>query len=483
MDNSLQDMEPKLLWKHFLRLSEIPRGSGNERAAACYVAEEARNMGHDVISDEVGNLVIRKNATPGKEKSPGVILQAHLDMVCEKNETTRHDFLRDPLSLYRQGDLLRARGTTLGADNGIGVAAALALLETPELRHGPLEILITMDEETGLTGAGAFKGGILHGKYFLNLDSEDEGILTIGCAGGIDTVVTLSTDLKTTPAGRQPLRLKLSGLKGGHSGIDINRGRGNSICLMARLLYRLIPAFGADLASIDGGNKRNAIPREAFAVILVEPSQAAALNEAVSSLAEELRRAFGAFEPDLALSLEQTALPEKVLSAQSAKTIVDFLYTAPCGVIAMSPDLPGLVQTSTNLGIVATRGGSIEVNFLSRSSIDSCKSSLAERIAALAAMAGMECSHSGSYPGWQPQPDTYLVKSVTGLYQRLYGQPMKIEALHAGLECGIIGEKYPDMEMVSIGPDMWDVHTPEEKVSISSAARFLDFIEAIVESL
>jgi dipeptidase D len=479
----LDKLEPRLLWRHFLELSMIPRGSGSEAAAARYVADTSRAMGHAVLLDDVGNVVVRKNAAPGREKAPGVVLQAHVDMVCEKNEETRHDFLKDPIEVYRDGDLLRARGTTLGADNGVGVAAALGILESTDIKNGPLEVLFTVDEETGLTGANKFKGGILHGKYLLNLDSDDEDVLTIGCAGGIDTTVTRSLDLQYSDPAKKAYRIKVYGLRGGHSGTDINRGRGNSICMLARALYRLIPELGLDLASIDGGNKRNAIPREAFAVVLAAPDQEKKLKAAVSACSEEIRQAFGAFDPGIALSLEMVDSPAKVMAAADAWAVVCFLFTAPHGVIAMSPDIDDLVQTSINLGVIGTKDDKVEVIFLSRSSIDNCKMALASRIAALASLAGMECTHTGGYPGWRPDVGTTLVKTVLGLYERLYGRPMSVKAMHAGLECGIIGEKYPGMEMVSIGPNMWDLHTPEERVSISSSARFLDFLKAVIETL
>jgi dipeptidase D len=344
-------------------------------------------------------------------------------------------------------------------------------------------VLITIDEETGLTGANEFNGGILHGKYFLNLDSEDEGVLTIGCAGGIDTSITRNLDFIAPALTKKAWRIKVQGLKGGHSGIDINRGRGNSISLLARILHGLIPRLELDLASIDGGNKRNAIPRESFAVVLADPAHEARLRSAVAAIEIELRNELGAFDPRLVLSLEPVDAPEKVMSSVDTTAVIDFLFTAPHGVIAISPDIEDLVQTSTNLGVVETRDGKVTVNLLSRSSIDSSKMAVAESIAALADLAGMNCTHSGGYPGWKPEPDTFLVKTMTSLYERMYGKTMSVKALHAGLECGIIGEKYPGMEMVSIGPDMWDVHTPEEKVSISSVARFWEFLKAVIETI
>jgi dipeptidase D len=483
MDESLQDMEPKNLWKHFLEISSIPRSSGNETASINHLEQWAKALGHEVIRDSVGNLVIRKEASDGMGDRAGVVIQAHIDMVCEKNEGTRHDFLKDPLRIYREGDLVRAHGTTLGADNGIGVAAALAILESDDLKHGPLEILITVDEETGLTGANEFQGGILKGKYFLNLDSEDEGILTIGCAGGLDTTVTRALHLRAADPGKAALRLKVAGLKGGHSGIDIDRGRGNSIAILARILQGLRPKFRMDLASLDGGNKRNAIPREAFAALAVDPGMEDDLRDEIAHLENVIRNELGGFDPGLALSLEPVDIPEKVMSEEDFTALLGFILNAPNGVISMTPDMDGLVQTSCNLGVVQTVQGKVEIILLGRSSIDSSKVAQAERIEALASLAGMECSHNGGYPGWKPEPGTWLVKTMTSVFEEMYSRPMEVKALHAGLECGIIGERYPDMEMVSIGPNMNDVHTPEENVSISSVSRFWEYLKKVIETI
>jgi dipeptidase D len=483
MDDSLQNMEPKVLWKHFLEISSIPRGSGNETAAINHVERWARALGYEVIRDSAGNLVIRKAATDGMEDRAGVVIQAHIDMVCEKNEGTRHDFLKDPLRIYREGDLVRARGTTLGADNGIGVAAALAILESGDLKHGPLEIVITVDEETGLTGANEFQGGILNGKYFLNLDSEDEGILTIGCAGGLDTTVTRALHLRAADPGKAAFRLKVAGLKGGHSGIDIDRGRGNSIAILARILHGLRPTFRMDLASLDGGNKRNAIPREAFAVLAVAPEMEDDLRREIAYWERAIRNELGGFDPGLTLSLEPVDLPERVMSEEDSKALLGFILNAPNGVISMTPDMEGLVQTSCNPGVAQTVQGKVEIILLSRSSIDSSKAALAQRIEALAFLAAMECSHNGGYPGWKPEPETWLVKTMTMVFEEMYSRPMVVKALHAGLECGIIGERYPGMEMVSIGPDMNDVHTPEENVSISSVRRFWEYLIKVIETI
>lgn len=482
MNDLLAALEPKALWTYFFELSKIPRGSKAEAAAAAWVAEQGRLLGCEVDQDAVGNVLIRKKATPGKEGHPGLVMQAHVDMVCEKNEGTQHDFTKDPIQLRRVGDHLYATGTTLGADNGIGVCAGLAILASKDVAHGPIELLVTIDEETGLTGANNLQSGWMKAKYLLNLDSEEEGYLTIGCAGGIDTIATRKLTLAAPAAGKKAFRLKVFGLKGGHSGIDINTGRGNAIRLLGQVLGAMMPRFGMELASVKGGNKRNAIPREASAYFFMDPSQEAAFKAELAQHEAHWKAAFGAFDPGLAFALE-AGQADQAMSAEDAVSVVALLLTAPHGVEAMSPDIPGLVQTSTNMGVIDTKDGQVEVNFLSRSSIDPSKFALSERIAAACTMAGFASHLVGGYPGWKPEPDASLVKTVNDVNQQLFGKPLEIMAIHAGLECGIIGEKYPGMEMVSFGPDMWDVHTPDEHVSIPSVANFWKLLVAVVEKI
>jgi dipeptidase D len=469
--NDLTSLEPKPLWRYFLALSSIPRGSRNEAAAARWAADQGRALSCSVEEDAAGNVLIRKPASPGREGRPGVALQAHVDMVCEKNEGTAHDFLKDPIRVVRDGDDLRAQGTTLGADNGVGVAAALAALATPGLVHPPLEVVLTVDEETGLTGAKAIQPGWLRATRLLNLDSEEEGQLTIGCAGGQDSV--LSRRIARAPAapGRRALRLRVSGLRGGHSGIDIAAGRGNALRVLAQVLHAASAAHDLQLVALKGGNKRNAIPREAWAVVLVDPAREAALAADVSRLGRDWKAALGALDPGLTVALEPAAAGD-ALAPADARAVLGLLLAAPHGVEAMTPEMPGLVQTSTNLASAETREGTVEVAFLTRSSIDASKAALSERIAATGALAGFEARHSGSYPGWKPEPGAQVVKLVDGAHRDLFGKPVVVKAIHAGLECGLIGEKYPGLEMASIGPSMWDVHTPEERVSIPSVAKF-----------
>jgi dipeptidase D len=478
----LAGLEPKPLWRYFLELSKIPRASKAETAAADWVAEQGRALGCEVLRDAVGNVLLRAKASPGREGRPGVALQAHVDMVCEKNEGTPHDFAKDPIRVVRDGDWLRASGTTLGADNGIGVAAALAVLASPDVPHPALEVLVTIDEETGLTGANNLQPGWLRSKLLLNLDSEEEGELTIGCAGGVDTIARRTLSLSSPPAGRKGLRLKVSGLKGGHSGIDIAGNRGNSVKLLAQVLEAVVAKHGLLVASVRGGNKRNAIPREASAIVLVEPAREAALRADVARLGGEWKAALGAFDPNLAIAVDEAAA-EAVMSEADARAVVGVLLAGPHGVEAMSPDIAGLVQTSTNLGLVETEDGAVEVNFLSRSALDASKHALAARIAATCALGGFEVRHSGGYPGWKPEPNASLVKIVDGVNEALFGKRMIVKAIHAGLECGLIGEKYPEMEMVSIGPTMLDVHTPDEHVSVPSVANFWKLLTAVLAKL
>lgn len=479
---SFADLRPAVLWDYFLRLSAIPRGSKRESAAARWVADQGRALGCDVAQDAVGNVRIRKPGTPGREAHAMVALQAHVDMVCEKNEDTVHDFERDPIRVRRDGDWLRATGTTLGADNGIGVATALAVLATPGLAHPPLEILVTVDEETGLTGANNVAPGWLRSAILLNLDSEDEGELTIGCAGGIDTIATRAIRWERAPADTVARRVKVSGLKGGHSGVDIGMHRCNAIRVLADALCALLPAHGLALGAVAGGNKRNAIAREASAVVHVPRDRLGALEADVARLAAEVRTAVGAHDPGVQLAL--VASDEvRALSADDGRALLGLLLAGPHGVEAMSPDIAGLVQTSTNLGIVACADDAAQVTFLTRSSIDASKRALADRIAMIASVCGFTAATENDYPGWRPVPDAEIVRTIQRVHQEVVGAPVRISAIHAGLECGIIGERCPGLQMASIGPTMRDVHTPDERVAIGSVERFWGLLVAVLAAV
>jgi len=486
MEHLLDSLEPRELWGPFLELSKIPRGTRNEAAAALWVADQGRRLGCEVTQDAIGNVLIRKRGFPGRERAPMVALQAHVDMVCEKNEGTAHDFLTDPIAVFRDGDLLRAEGTTLGADDGIGVAAALAVLESTDIRHGPLEVLITVGEEMGLTGAKGLQPGTLRAGLLLNLDSGHEGFLTVGCSGGLDSRALRRVRFQPPGAGKVPFRLKVAGLKGGHSGGEINQGRGNAIQILARVLWSLVPALGLEIASLSGGGKRNAIAREAFALLFLDPGQEVALRAGLERMEGDLRAGLGTFDPGLSLALDRAqGVPDLqgVMAAQDAGRVVGFLFTMMHGVIAQSPVMPGLVQTSTNLASVVTRPGEVEVGMSHRSSVASDKAAVADRVAALCELAGFEFLPGEGYPGWQPDPGTPLAQVVAGAHARVFGKAMQIRATHGGLECGIIGQGHPGLQMVSFGPAMWDIHTPDEHLSISSAAGFWKLLTTVLESL
>lgn len=472
------ELEPAPLFDAFLELSAIPRGSKHEAAAAKWFLERARAAGCAVEQDASGNVLARKPASKGREQAVPVVLQVHVDMVCEKLEGTPHDFLKDPIDVWRDGDLLRARGTTLGADNGIGVATALAVLQSHDIAHGPLEVLATTDEETGMTGAKGLKPGWMRGAWMINLDSEEEGELCIGCAGGLDTTATRRVAMQPAPKGHA-LRLKVSGLKGGHSGIDIGAGRANALRVLAQVLAATSRRHGLALSSIQGGSKRNAIAREASAVVVLDKQREEAFRQDVARLQDEWKAAFGRIDPNLQIAVVPAAA-EQVMSAADAQAVVSLLLAGPHGVEAMSPDIKGLEQTSTNLGIVETSADAVSICFLTRSSIDASKQALAQRIAATCHLAGFTTEESGGYPGWKPEPESAVVKHIQAVHQQLLGKPIVVKAIHAGLECGLIREHYPQMQMASIGPSMWDVHTPDEHVSIGSVQRFWTFLGEIL---
>lgn len=466
-------LQPELVWDYFFALSRIPRPSGHEAAAMAWVVAQAKAHGLAVEQDEVGNVLLRKAATPGREAAPTTVLQAHIDMVCEKNETTRHDFLKDPIRVRRDGEYVRATGTTLGADDGIGVAAGLAAMTAKDLVHGPLELLVTIDEETGLTGANALRPGWLRGKFLLNLDSEEEGFVTIGCAGGVDTVATRTMRWEPAPAVGEKRRLKIAGLKGGHSGVDIHLGRANAIRVLGQVLDEL--GDRVRIGEVRGGNKRNALPREASAQLVVAPEHLAAVEAVVQAAQTTWASAYGSFEPSLTLTLEP-GTADRVMVDADAGALVRLLLTLPHGVEAMSAAIPDLVQTSTNLGVLQTQGDAVEVCLLTRSAIESSKAALTRRIAAACTASGFAAELVGGYPGWKPEPGASLVHLVDEVWQARTGRALKVIAIHAGLECGIIGEKYPGMEMVSFGPDVFDAHTPDERVRIASVARFWELL-------
>ncbi len=482
MTSALLDLEPKAVWKHFAALCGIPRASTREAAARAYVLAQAGSLGLEAVADKVGNLVIRKPARPGREGAPMALLQGHLDMVCEKNEGTTHNFDSDPITVVRDGDWLHADGTTLGADNGIGVSAALAVMESGDIAHGPLEFLFTIDEESGLTGAAEFPAGLLQSRYFFNLDNEEIGTLCIGCSGGLNTTARRKLTLRSAPSGAA-WRLKVSGLKGGHSGVDIHLGRGNALRILGRVLQGLLDRLPVAIAEIKGGNARNVIPREASALLVLPDAQEKELKSLVAAAEAEIQSDLGGFDPGLRITVEQEAPPGEVLEASDAQHTADLLATLPHGVLAMSPDIAGLVQTSTNLATAATKGGVVEIGTSQRSAIESSKQAAARMVATVCRMAGFEVERGAGYPGWKPEPNSEIVRKLQATHQELFGQPARLMAMHAGLECGVIGEKYPGMQLVSFGPTIVDVHSPSERVQISTVQTFWAFLTGVLERI
>jgi len=480
---ALANLQPEPIWKHFDRLAAIPRASTKEAAARHYVRGLAAELGLECVQDNAGNLVIRKPARPGREGAPRALLQGHLDMVCEKNEGTVHDFDVDPIKVVRDGDWLKADGTTLGSDNGVGVSAALAVMESNDIAHGPLEFVFTIDEESGLTGASAFAGGLLKSKYFLNLDNEEKGTLCIGCSGGVKTTARRKVEFRPASAG-SACRVKVSGLKGGHSGVDIHQGRGNALRIMGGVLQVLLDRLPIEIAEVNGGSAQNAIPREAAAlVVLPDTSRESKLKSLVATAEAGYKADLGGFDSGLQITVEKAERPGKVLEASDAKQTVALLASLPHGVLAMSPDVDGLVQTSTNLATVSTRGDVVEIVTSQRSAIESSMLSAARMVATVCGLAGFEVEHGGKYPGWKPEPNSDIVRKLQEVHKKLFGEPAKLIAMHAGLECGVIGEKYPGMQMVSFGPTIVDPHSPNERVQISSVESFWNYLRLVLESL
>lgn len=482
MASSLNDLNPRLLWKHFAKILTIPHCSGNEKPLGDYVLSVAASLGLTGKRDKVGNVLVSKPATAGRQGAVGAILQGHLDMVCEKNSNTVHDFSKDPIKAEIRGEWVYAQGTTLGADNGIGLAAALAVMEDKSLVHGPLEFLFTVDEETGLTGANKIQKGFLAGKMLLNLDSEDEGTFTIGCAGGADSTLILPLERKKS-ASKNLYRLHVSGFRGGHSGIDINQGRGNAIKLLARVLDQAQAAAKFEVIGIEGGSKHNAIPREAVAVLACPPVQVRTMTTAVKKAFDKIKIEYKAVEPGAAYALEAADGKDFALTRDSQRALLDFLIALPHGVVAMHPEIAGLTETSTNLAIVRTHKNEFEVLCSTRSSVASALEATRDIIKSVCALAGAKAEFRNGYPGWMPNLDSPLLKKLKEIYRRTFGKEAEVVAIHAGLECGIIGEKFPGMDMISFGPTMKNPHSPEEHVNIGSVEKFWKFLTTAVDGL
>lgn len=480
----LSSLEPKELWKHFDKILSIPHCSGNEEHLAEYLLSYSMNQKLEANKDASGNVVIRVPATPGHEKAPVVVLQGHMDMVGEKNSDVDHDFFKDPISVELDGGWLTAKGTTLGADNGIGLAAALAMIESKDVVHGPLELLFTVDEEVGLTGAGKLEPGFLEGKIMLNLDSEELGAVYIGCSGGGDSTITLPFETVDAPAGTKGFLLKVTGLKGGHSGIDINENRGNAIKILARVLLEALKTQPCHLVGLKGGSKRNAIPREAEAELMVLETGVEEFAEIIGGETGKIKEELGALESDLTIMIEPAEQPfVKVLDAKSQKRVLGLLTDLPHGVEAMSKDIEELVETSNNLATVSTGGDGFVIGTSTRSSIAGDLQQLRDKIRSISENAGAAVEEDTPYPGWKPDLESELLSTVKRVHEREFNKEPELKAIHAGLECGIIGEKFPGMEMVSIGPWIENPHSPGERVNVPSVETFWKLLTAVLAEL
>ena len=482
--SSITTLEPRIVWEQFDAITQIPRPSKKEGKIIAFLVDFAKRHGLEYRKDAIGNVVICKPATPGFEQRPTVVLQSHMDMVCEKNSDVEFDFEKDAIRPYIDGEWVKAEGTTLGADCGIGMAAALAVLIDPSVEHGPVEALFTVDEETGLTGAFELGEGMLTGKYLINLDSEDEGELFIGCAGGIDTIATFHYHAEEASLNYTFFRVDVSDLLGGHSGDDIDKGRANSNKIVARLLWEGMQSFELKISYFNGGNLRNAIPREAYAIFGVPTRFAAEFRKRFALFAEDMKAEFRFREPNLRITLNEMPQVDKVLDARTQAGLVYSLVGVPNGVIAMSFAVPGLVETSTNLASVKfVSEESIVVTSSQRSSVESAKTYVMQMVESVFTLAGADVAHSDGYPGWAPNPESRLLDITVKSYERLFSTEPKVRAIHAGLECGLFLEKYPDLEMVSFGPTLRGVHSPDERLEIATVGKFWALLLEVMKNL
>ncbi len=475
MSNEIKTLQPQSLWKHFADLNAVPRPSKQEERVIAFMKSFGESLGLETMVDHIGNVIIKKPGTAGKEHHTTVVMQSHLDMVHQKNADTTFDFDKEGIKMFVDGDWVKAKGTTLGADNGIGVAAIMAVLESKDIPHPPIEALFTIDEETGMTGAMELKGGLLDGKIMLNLDTEDDDELTIGCAGGIDITATgeYHEDVIT---GFETIKISITGLNGGHSGMDIHKGLGNANKLMNRLLFQASAQFDIRIHSINGGSLRNAIPRESFAVILIHHDELPKLIDFMGDFSRMIKAEYQTIDPDLEISIAQDKPKLRVASKEFHHKLLRSIYACPNGIYRMSPDVDGLVQTSNNLAKVSVNDGKYEMLCLTRSSVDSEKMDEAAAIQSVFELMGSTVELDGSYPGWTPKPTSKIVALMSDLYKEMFNESAHVNACHAGLECGILGTNYPEMEMISFGPNIRGAHSPDEKCQISSVQKFWSFL-------
>lgn len=475
-------LEPQAIWQIFGAMSQVPRGSGNEAGVMQMLRGWAQKRGLGVKADAVGNLLISIPATPGHEGAAPLLIQGHVDMVCEKNAATKHDFAKDPIRIVVDGDYVKADGTTLGADNGIGCAMGLALAVDPSAVHGPVEILLTVDEERGLTGAAGVQAGFFTARRMINLDSEEDDAIFIGCAGGRDTRFTLRLTQAKAPKESAGRKIVITGLQGGHSGLDINRNRGNAIKILTRLLLTAAEEMELRVVAVDGGKMRNAIPREATGTVVIPAAKGRAFKQRIDALSAKIKAELEGIDDGFAVKVSTVQAP-RCFSKESTRSLLNLMSAIPNGVLAMSQAIPGLVETSSNLGVARTEGAKVELVCCSRSSVMSALEALVQQHRALGVLAGAEIEQPAGYPGWKPNPKSELLDVVKRKFADQFGHEPELKAVHAGLECGLLTEKYPDLDIVSFGPNLYAVHSPDEKVSISSVGKVWGLLKAVAADL
>ncbi len=480
---TIQELQPSGIWKNFHSLTQIPRPSKKEAKVIAFMKQWGEDHGLETMVDDCGNVIMRKPATPGMENRKGVILQAHLDMVPQKNDGNPHDFENDPIETHIEDGWVKANGTTLGADDGLGAAAAMAVLEATDIEHGPVEALFTIDEETGMTGANLLKPGVLQGDILLNMDSETEGELYVGCAGGIDNIGTWTPSYEAVPAGMVAYKLFVKGLKGGHSGMDINLGRANANKVLNTMMLMAAEKYGLRMACIDGGSLRNAIPREAMAIVVVPEAKKAEFEEYAKEYEEIVKEEFEGIEPEMAILCEPAEMPKQVIDLTTQDNLFCAIARYPNGVIAMSNDFEGTTETSSNLATIKMDEGKIVCASLTRSLVDADKDKLAAQIRKNLTDNGAEAYSTGDYPGWKPNPDSPILNTMKAVYKAKFGKEPKVMVIHAGLECGILGSKYPHWDMVSFGPTLVHPHSPDEALLIESVAPFWEFLVETLKNI
>lgn len=483
MNLEIRQLEPKQLWNKFADLNAVPRASKKEERVIAFMKDFGKNLGLEIIEDEVGNVIIKKPATSGFEDRKTIVMQSHLDMVHQKNNDTDFNFDTQGIEMLIDGDWVRAKGTTLGADNGLGVATIMAILESKTIEHPAIEALFTIDEETGMTGAKGLKGGVLQGDILLNLDTEEDDEIGVGCAGGIDVTATREYNEEETPETKIGYAINVNGLQGGHSGMQIHEGLGNANKIMNRLFFDSFENFGLRISEIDGGSLRNAIPRESKAIVAIDAVHEEAFEFEMKQLSNIIKKELKTMEPDLEITISKSETPAKMMDLGVQEGLTRALYAAANGVYRMSADIEGLVETSNNIARVLVKAGAITIGCLTRSSVETSKMDLANALRATFELTGCEVKLSGDYPGWTPNMQSSILKVMEGLYETLNGEKAHVAACHAGLECGILGTHYPDMEMISFGPTIRGAHSPDERAQISSTQKYWKFVLEVLKNI